>query len=183
MKELVFLLEEESAKALIESLLAKLQCQIHHRLIVFQGKQDLEKQIERKLRGYLNSDVRFIILRDQDQGDCRVIKKSLKAKCKRAGRTDAIIRIACRELEAFYLGDLAAVEAGLGIKGLSAKQAIAKFRNPDSLQSPSAELLKLTNGRYQKIAGSRAIAPHLNIDSTRSKSFHHLVQAIRKASL
>ena len=96
MKELVFLLEEASAKALIESLLPKLECRIQHRFILFQGKQDLEKQLERKLRGYLNSDARFIVLRDQDQGDCRVIKKSLKAKCKRAGRPDAIIRIACR---------------------------------------------------------------------------------------
>ena len=91
MKELVFLLEEESAKALIESLLPRVECRIQHRFILFQGKQDLEKQLERKLRGYLNSDARFIVLRDQDQGDCRLIKKSLKARPSQ----NSAIQIAC----------------------------------------------------------------------------------------
>jgi len=185
MKEVVFFLEEESAKALLEHvfpLVIPSKSQILPRFIVFEGKQDLQKQLERKLRGYLNPHARFIVMRDQDQADCRRVKRSLAALCTRAHRPETIVRIACRELEAFYLGDLRAVEAGLGVGGLAAKQNGAKFRDPDRVHLPSRELEKLTSHRYQKVAGSRAIAPHLDLEAPRSRSFHHLLQAIRSAS-
>ena len=55
MRELVFLLEEPSAKAMLESLLPRLlDSGIAYRCIPFEGKQDLEKQMTRKIRGYLN---------------------------------------------------------------------------------------------------------------------------------
>ena len=50
MRELVFFLEEESAKALLETLFPLLvasKSQIHPRFIVFEGRRDIEKQIER----------------------------------------------------------------------------------------------------------------------------------------
>ena len=182
MTELVFFLEEESAKALLAGLYPRLipaGSPIEPRFIVFEGKQDLDRQLERKLKGYLNRQAKFIVLRDQDRSDCRKVKRAIVTRCGRAGRPDTVVRIACRELEAFYLGDLRAVELGLRVRGLFAKQNKAKFRDPDRLQSPSRELEKLTNRRYQKVAGSRAIAPHLDLDSPRSRSFRHLIQAIR----
>ena len=185
MTELVFFLEEESAKALLVSLYHRLVpagSPIEARFIVFEGKQDLDRQLERKLRGYLNPQASFIVLRDQDRGDCRKVKRDLVARCERAGRPDTIVRIACRELEAFYLGDLRAVELGLRVRGLCSKQTQTKFRDPDRLQSPSLELQKLTGKQYQKVAGSRAIAPHLNLERPRSRSFRHLIQAIRDAA-
>src|ERR1017187_7530669 len=105
MNELVFFLEEESAKVLLEQIFPHLipfGSRVHPRFIVFEGKQDLEKQLQNKLRGYLNPQARFIVLRDQDQADCRKTKKSLAAICTRAGRPQTTVRIACRELEAFY---------------------------------------------------------------------------------
>ena len=185
MNELVFFLEEESAKALLEQIFPLLVPQgsnVYPRFIVFEGKQDLEKQLPKKLSGYLNPRARFIVMRDQDQADCRKTKRSLATLCARAGRPQATVRIACRELEAFYLGDLLAVELGLGVDGLAGKQNKAKFRDPDRLALPSRELEKLTGNRYQKVAGSRAIAPHLNLEAPRSRSFHHLIRAIRSAS-
>jgi hypothetical protein len=182
MSELVFLLEEESAKALLEQLIPRLIPRgVAAIFIVFEGKQDLERQLLRKLRGYVNPKAKFIVMRDQDQSDCRKIKKSLLAICRAAHRPEATVRIACRELEAFYVGDLRAVEIGLAIGGLAGQQHSKKFRDPDRLHSPSRELEKLTGYRYQKIAGSRAIAPHLDIQTPRSKSFHHLLQAVRRA--
>jgi hypothetical protein len=121
-------------------------------------------------------------MRDQDQADCRKIKRSLVALCTGAGRPQATVRIACRELEAFYVGDLLAVEKGLDISGLAGKQNKARFRDPHPLVCPSDELRKLTGNRYQKVAGSRAIAPHLDLHSPRSRSFHHLIRAIRSAN-
>jgi hypothetical protein len=182
MRELVFLLEEESAKALLEVLFPRLvptDIPVHPRFIIFEGKQDLEKRLERKLRGYLNPLARFLVVRDQDRADCRRVKRHLVNLCTRAGHPGAIVRIACRELEAFYLGDLAAVELGLGFNGIASRQNRARYRNPDELHLPSRELEKLTGRRYQKIAGSRAIAPHLNLETSRSRSFFHLIKAVR----
>jgi len=183
MKELVFLLEEESAKAMLESLLPRiLDAEIQSRLLAFEGKQDLEKQMMGKMRGYLNPHARFIVMRDQDAApDCRVVKDALRARCADAGRQGvALVRIACHELESFYLADLAAVETGLGINGLAKHQGTAKFRNPDSLQKPSKELLTLTKQRYQKVGGSRAIGQHLDVGNERSSSFKNLIAGIKR---
>lgn len=183
MKELVFLLEEESAKAMLESLLPRiLDAGIKPRLLAFEGKQDLEKQMMGKMRGYINPHARFIVMRDQDAApDCRVVKEALSARCAEAGRQGvALVRIACHELESFYLADLAAVETGLGIKGLAKQQGIAKFRNPDVLQKPNKELLTLTKQRYQKVSGSRAIGQHLDADNERSSSFRNLIAGIKR---
>jgi len=182
MRELVFMLEEQSAQEMLEKIVPRLlspETQIVARYIKFEGKQDLDKQLHPKLSSYLNPDARFIILRDQDSSDCLSIKSDLASLCNRAGRSEAIIRIACHELEAFYLGGLTAVEIGLGIAGIACQQTKAKFRNPDSLISPARQLERLTKNRYQKLAGSRAIAPHLNLENCGSRSFHNLVQAIR----
>src|SRR5580658_1307264 len=130
MSELIFFLEEESAKALLEQLFPLLipeGSQVRPRFIVFEGKQDLEKQLRKKLAGYLNQDARFIVMRDQDQGDCRITKRSLAALCPASHRARTSVRIACRELESFYLGDLQAVESGLGVSGLAGRQNKAKF--------------------------------------------------------
>jgi len=62
MKELVFLLEERSARVMLESLLPRLlRNEVSFRLIPFEGKQDLEKQIVRKIRGYRNRESRVNI--------------------------------------------------------------------------------------------------------------------------
>ena len=119
--------------------------------MVFEGKQDLERQMVRRLRGYLNPQARFIVLRDQDSTpDCRVVKAKLLALCAQAGREAvSLVRIACHELESFYIGDLRAVEAALGLSGLVQHQRAARFRNADRVESPSRELAKLTRGAYQ----------------------------------
>ena len=181
MKEWVFFLEELSARAMLEGLLPRIAPQwAEIRYIVFEGKQDMEKQLVKRMRSYRNTDAHFIVIRDQDSGDCQVIKARLQQFCLVAGRPNTIIRIACRELESFYLADLAAVERGLGIAGLAKRQTYKKFRTPDQLGSPSQELRKLTSGRYQKISGSRAISPHLDLNNTRSHSFKNLVEVLRQ---
>ena len=181
MKTLVFFLEEPSAQRMLEGVLPRLISQdIMVRYVVFQGKSHLEKELVRKLRIWQHPDSVFVVMRDQDAGDCRVIKMRLAELCRQAGRSEALVRIACHELESFYLGDLAAVERGLGIGGLSAKQGRSQYRNPDKLGNPSEELGKLTGGRYQKIAGSRSIGVHLDFANNRSPSFNALVAGIRR---
>ncbi len=183
MKELVFLLEESSARAMLESLLPRiLPDNIHVRYITFEGKQDLENQMTRRIRGYINPEARFIVLRDQDSApDCTTVKAGLLKRAHESGKADqTLIRIACRELESFYLADLAAVGVALNLPKLAKSQHGKKFRAPDYLGSPSKELSKLTNGAYQKVSGSRAIGRHLDPDNDRSPSFKNLIKAIRR---
>lgn len=168
---------------LLESLLPRmLDPSVVFRCIPFEGKQDLEKQLMRKIRGYRNAQARFIVLRDQDSNpDCTGVKGKLLDLCQQAGRAEhCMVRIACHELETFYLADLDAVERALSIKGLKQHQEKAKFRTPDQLGSPNQELKALTDRRYEKIAGSRAIGKLLQINNQRSASFRNLVAAIRR---
>lgn len=183
MKELVFLLEEASAKAMLESLLPRiLHVDIHPRYIPFEGKQDLERQMGKRLRAYINPHSRFIILRDQDSApDCKALKAKLLERCQHAGQAaTSLVRIACRELESFYLADLSAVEQALEIRNLAKQQGGAKFRAPDRLGSPSKELETLTRGQYQKVGGSRVIGQFLDPDNERSPSFRNLIEGIRR---
>jgi hypothetical protein len=183
MKELVFLLEEKSAQAMLQGLLPRiLDPRVQPRLMVFEGKQDLERQMVKRMQGYVNPNARFIVLRDQDSApDCKVVKAKLLGLCAQAGRhAVSLVRIACHELESFYLGDLQAVEAALGVTGLVRHQNTARFRIADHVANPSRELAKLTRGAYQKVSGSRRIGPHLNINNIRSTGFKNLIEGVRR---
>ena len=183
MKELVFLLEEVSAKAMLESLLPRiLHPDIRPRYIAFDGKQDLERQMLKRLRNYVNPRARFIVLRDQDSApDCVALKVKLTERCQQAGQAEkTLVRIACKELETFYLADLMAVGQALELSKLARQQGSAKFRNPDRLGSPSRELATLTRGDYQKVSGSHIIGRFLNPANERSSSFKNLVKGIRR---
>lgn len=141
----------------------------------------MEKQIERKIKNWLEPDTKFVVLRDKDSGDCLAIKQGLYKKCKSTGREDALIRIACHELESWYLGDLEAVESGLDIRSIAQLQNNFKYRTPDNLANAAQELSNLTKKKYQKIGGSRDISRHLKIDgSNKSYSFNVFVEGIKK---
>lgn len=78
------------------------------------------------------------------------------------------------------MADLRAVELGLSINGLVRRQQSRKYREPDRLESPSYELRALTGEQYQKVAGSRDIGRHLDLDNPRSPSFFHLISGIQR---
>lgn len=181
MMTLVFFLEEPSAEEMFKGMLPKiLPDHIETRFIVFEGKQDLEKQLGQRMKLWRAPNSQFFVMRDQDSGDCHVIKKNLLEKCKTAYKPEAIVRIACHELESFYIGDLKAVEKGLGIDGLSKLQNKKKFRNPDDLFNPAQELMNLTKNCYQKVSGSRSIGRYLDLENNLSHSFNVLVKAIKR---
>ncbi len=180
MKTIVFFLEEPSAQRMLEGVLPGFIPGVTVRYVVFQGKSNLEKELVRKLRLWQLPDSVFVVMRDQDAGDCHAIKLRLAELCRQAGRSEALVRVACHELESFYLGDLAAVERGLDLKGLAAKQGKSQYKNPDRLANPSEILGKLTSGKYQKEAGSRAIGRHLTLENNRSRSFTVLLSGIKK---
>ena len=181
MKTLVFLLEEPSAEEMLKGVLPRILPEdVFVQYITFDGKTDLDNNVELKIRAWRTPNTYFALMRDKHSGDCIVIKAGLVEKCQRAGRADSLVRIACHELESYYLGDLAAVEQGLQERGVGRKQGKAKYRNPDALANAADELGKLTSMKYQKASGSRAIGPYLTVDnSNRSHSFNLLVSGIK----
>lgn len=180
MSEVVFFLEEPSAQAMLEGFLPKILPEsVRRRFVVFEGKQDLEKQMVKRMRGYRVPDALFVVLRDQDSEDCRKVKVRLLEKCAEGRRAGSLVRVACRELESWYLGDLAAVEAGLGVPGLARRQRKAPYDDPDEVVSPSLKLQSIAPA-YQKIGGSRAIGPHLDPVNNLSHSFRVFVAGLQK---
>lgn len=182
MHTIVFCLEEPSASEMLKGVLPRLlPDNVGATHLIFEGKSDLDKRLEKRIRGWLKPNSMFCVLRDKDAADCERIKADLVLKTSRAGRPDTLVRIACHELESFYLGDLAAVEIGLNIKKLSQLQVKNKFRTPDRIAGAADELVVVSKFSYQKIAGSRAISPHLKLDGSNcSHSFNCLIDGIRR---
>ena len=180
MSLIVFFTEELSIKVMLESFLPRLYPNLEYLCIPFEGKQDLEKQLPIKLRGWKTPDTKFVVLRDQDRGDCYEIKDDLVRICSDNNRNNVLVRIVCRELESWYFGDLTAVEQGLELKDLKKYMNWKKYRNPDSILNPSKELIKITKKRYYKINGSREIGKYLSFDRNKSVSFGHFINGLKK---
>lgn len=179
MTEIVFFLEEPSAREMLKGLLPKvLPENISVQYIVFEGKQDLGKKLPIRLRAWQKPDSRFVVLCDKDSADCHQVKESLVEKCNASGKPETLVRIACHELESWYLGDLAAVANSIGPGNLERHQNKNKFRAPDQLANPVQELKKIAPS-YQKVAGSRAIGPNLSLSENCSVSFNVFLSGLK----
>lgn len=182
MKHLVFLLEELSARRFLESVMLRITPSCRITYLHFEGKSDLEKNIVRKIKYWREPDSLFVILRDQDKGDCREIKSRIRKLCEESGKSDdCIIRMVCRELETFFLGELSAVELACSRKGLAKKfQGKEAFRNPDNIEKPSHKLDSLMAGNYVKTRDAEAIGRHISLELgvNTSPSFNCLLKSL-----
>lgn len=177
---LVCFLEERSAQAFLEGVLPRLLPRdIVIKYVVFEGKQDLEKQITKKMRNWLTPDSVFLVMRDQDSANCTTVKANLVRLCNEAQKPATLVRIACHELESFYFGDLSAVEGALQVT-LSSYKHKASYRIPDNIVNPAKELEKITGGIYQKIGGSREIGKVISLTDNSSHSFRTLISGIQR---
>lgn len=181
---LVFFLEEPSAEVMLKAIMPKIfnnKEGIEVIYIKFDGKQDLQANINKKIDNYIYKNAKFIILQDQDSNDCKKLKERIQILCPsnmQNNKGSLLIRIACSELESFYLADLNAVEKAFDINLAKIKNK-KKFRNPDNLKNAKEELIKITKNQYTEIIGSGKIAPYLDINNETSPSFKHLVWGIK----
>ena len=179
MSTLVCLLEEPSAKVLLEGVLPRLVPEgVLVRYLVFEGKQDLERNVTRKLRAWRLPETQFVVLRDQDAGDCKIVKAKLAGLADSSGKP-ALVRVACHELEAWVAGDLNALAMAFLVPAVAKEANRAKFRDPDSLVRPVEEIRRLLP-TYQKIDGARRMGPLLDPDSNNSVSFRAFCSGVRK---
>ncbi|MDR1797236.1 MAG: DUF4276 family protein [Clostridiales Family XIII bacterium] len=177
MPKIVFLLEEPSMKNTLEHILPKiLSKDVAFQLVEHEGKSSLQKSIPIKLKGW--KGVHFVIVQDQDSGDCVSLKNELRELACKSGRDDTLVRIVCRELEAWFLGDFEAVEEAYGID-LSKVKNKKKYRNPDMVENAKEELKKIVHS-YQPYSGSGKIAQHMDIERNKAHSFKVFVEGVRR---
>lgn len=179
MSRIVFMVEERSMKTLLDGLLPRLMPEMSFICIPHEGKQDLEKSIPRKLRAWREPGVRFVIVRDNDGGDCVVLKQKLTALHHDAGCQNALVRIACQELEAWYIGEPEAMAQAFGNPLLRDIRRKPRYRNPDAVVQPSREIVNLVP-EFQKISGARKMSAWLSRDGNHSRSFQVMMEGIER---
>ncbi len=184
MSRIVFLLEEGSMSDLLEGLLPRLFPELSFLCVPHEGKQDLEKSIPRKLKAWREPGVRFVVVRDQDSADCRQVKAALVRLCQQAGRpdVDVLVRVVCRELEAWYIGEPEALRQAFPetrpgtLRKLSRSRS--RYRNPDAVVRPADVIGKLIP-EYQKRSGAKRIADLLSRENP-SHSFQVFVEGVER---
>lgn len=120
-----------------------------------------------------------MVVQDQDSWDCFELKKMLITIIENENPDmNYVVRIACREVENWYLGDLQAIEHLYPKTKASTLKSKSKYRNVDKVTG-SYELKKLTVD-FTKTACARQIAPIININTNRSLSFNHFVRGVHK---
>lgn len=180
MRNLVFLLEELSARELLLGLVPRLlptDVVVHY--LVFEGKQDLENQLVRKLKGWNRPESVFVVLRDQDAAECRTVKRRLLDLAEASGRKPVLVRVACKELESWIVGDWEAVAQAFGRPQLANQSRKATYREPDVLVRPVESLRKFIPD-YQKVSGARKVGAVLDPERNRSRSFRTFCEGIRR---
>lgn len=178
----IFLLEEPSMKALLETLLPRVfpawvpgqqfLCVPH------EGKSDLDRSIPRKLSAWRIPGDRFVIVRDNDNADCVNLKQRLVALCESHGRPDTLVRLVCQELEAWYLGDLKALAEAFDMPKADTPALRKRFADPDTWQKPSVEVRRLVPA-FQKGSGARQMGRYLSVDGNASPSFRAFLVGVQ----
>ena len=178
MTKLVFLVEDPSMADLLDGFLPRLFPGLSFQCVPHDGKQDLERSIPRKIRGWREPGVRFVVMRDQDSADCREVKDTLVRLCERSGRHDVLVRVVCRELEAWYVGEPEALVRAFPEAPRNALRELGRrrYRDPDTVVRPSAAIIGLIPG-FQKRRGARRMAEHLSRANT-SRSFQVFVAGV-----
>lgn len=178
MTKLVILVEELSMKELLIQILPKLlPAGFDLKVIPHQGKSDLEQSITRKLKAWRDPTARFIILRDNDRGDCMKRKLELTERVRGTGRErQTKIRIVCQELEAWVIGDLKALETS---KGPASRELRKMASFPDEIEYP-VRVLEKSYGYYAKTASASEVARHMDPSQNVSPSFQAFVAAIKE---
>jgi hypothetical protein len=178
---LVFLTEEPSMTPILRRMMTTLgpDCVegLDWQVITHQGKADLQKNMVHKMRSWNYNSPYFIILRDNDGGDCKKLKHELLKLAAESGKPFHV-RIVCQELEAWFLGDLPAIEAAFPRSNASGFENQSLYRSPDQATNAN-DLVQQLTGTSAKVGRAESIAPHLNIFTNRSPSFNLLVATIR----
>lgn len=141
-------------------------------------------QLPQKLRAFAASldpaTDRVLVLVDADRDDCRALRRDLEEVLRSiAAPPTVLFRVAVEELEAFYLGDLAALRRAFPAHDA---ELARKFR-PDSVCGTAEYFGRVIgDGGLNKVSWAEAMGPRLTTSAPRSRSpsFRALVQGLER---
>lgn len=186
---IIFLVEDYSMKNFLEGILPRLNLEAdqfeikHHR-----GKEDLLSHLARIVPTLSKRAQQIIIIIDQDQQNCLTLKNKISEKMANSN-CKYQIRIACYELEAWFLGDFAAIAQCSPKFKPSFFQNKKQYRDIDRIPKPSRVLQEIVPD-WKEIYGNKPqfakkIAPFISLEkqnteqANRSHSFHVLLETLR----
>ena len=167
-------------EALLKELLPRIFPDVTFQYIPHEGKQDLEKSIPRKMRGWREPGVCFVVMRDNDGQDCVALKERLKNLCMHGGREDSLIRIVCQELEAWYFGEpdaLAEAYEKVNLRNIGRRR---RFRNSDSIRKPSESLKDIIPEFRKGTTSARRMGQYLTRERNKSASFQVFLTGLER---
>lgn len=199
MTQIEFLVEEPSAEEALRHVLPKLVGgRAQWKLVNLGSKYRLLNELPKRLAAYRDrvargEPLRVVVLVDRDADDCAALKRRLEDMARAAklttktspdaqGQFHVVNRIAVEELESWFIGDAAALR-----KTFTSLPVIntgnGMFRNPDNGGSWEAlhRFLKrhgIYKSSYPKIDAARRIAPNLDLQANRSRSFQVFVEGV-----
>ncbi len=192
--------EEPSAEHALRGLIPKIRPDIGElfQIHAFDGADDMLKKLPDRLRGYagwLPSDWRIVVLRDEDRKDCRKLKSRIEKMARDAGLVpkgrstgasfQVLTRIAVEELEAWLLGDVPALARTYpGVPATLGNQKA--YRDVDQIKGGTWEALERVLqgaghflGGLPKIQVAREVAANMDPDRNTSKSFQVFRDGLR----
>lgn len=179
---IVFLTEEASMTPVLKKVMQVIRPEsiegLDWIIISHRGKADLAQSLVRKMREWNYRNPHFLILHDNDRGDCYQLKEKLLQLASQANKPYHV-RIVCQELEAWFIGDLHAVERAFPSSSATNQAGREPFRNPDFVTQPSEVITKFT-GTTAKVGRAEKISNFLNLETNRSPSFQLLISTIKK---
>ena len=192
-----FLLEEQSAEAVLKTILPKfLPDNVSFHFHVFQGKHDLLRRLSLRLKGYrpwIPDDWRIVVLIDEDRQNCQELKAKLERAASEAGfvtkssappggNFQVMNRLAIEELEAWFFGDIIALRKAYP-RISKTFQYRAKYRDPDAIPGGTHEALARLLKKYYpkwlpKVTVAQNVAPHMEPSRNNSRSFQVFVDGL-----
>ncbi len=178
--------EESSAQKCLESFLPKIFLdQKKFKIFAHGGRENLKQALRKTLpRISQIENAKILITIDQDKNDCKKLKQDLQKIFHEKCHCPYKIRIVCKELESWFLGDFNAISLAYPKFKSEKYRHKTDIRYVDKIDQPSKKLLKMIteiDGRKFLSKGemSEKISPHLNINQNTSPSFNQTIQAIK----
>jgi hypothetical protein len=202
LEKLIVMVEEPSMEVTLERLLPRMLPDADFEIRRFQCKDDLLKNLPDRLRAYgtwLPSTWAILVLVDRDDDDCVVLKERMdkvaadaglqsKSKAGHGNPFQVANRIAIEELEAWFFGDWAAVQAAYPRVPATVPNK-AGFRDPDAVAGGTWEALErvFKQAGYfktglRKLECARLVAQHMDPLRNTSRSFQAFSNAVASAA-
>jgi hypothetical protein len=178
----------------LESLLPRIVSNTTFKFHVFDGKHNLLRNLEARLKGYASmlkswKEAGIVILVDEDREDCLMLKAQLEAAAAKAGlgtltnpvkgKVQVLNRIVVEELEAWFFGDHEAVMSAYPkVKARSFPRSA--LNAPDAIGGGTWEALeRVLNKHGYHIGGLRKsvcaadVSAQMDVNRNNSPSYKH----------